>query len=132
MDLLSPCIQIVSNFLLTSLETPETTSTPSTAVLTRFSEPLIHVLNKNEAAALLTHPSLKEREMIILLGDSMGDLGMSKGLSPKEIITIGFCNYEEEKLLEVFKKEWDVVITGDPGLEWVMELFSHIYGSEHE
>ena len=59
-----------------------------------FKGELIHVFNKNESAI---HDSqyftqIKDRENIILMGDSLGDLKMAHGANHKNIIRIGFLN----------------------------------------
>lgn len=52
----------------------------------------IHVLNKNEHA-VESAPDLsfvKMRTNVLLLGDHIGDLGMSDGLSYNSRISVGF------------------------------------------
>jgi len=65
-------------------------------VLTGFKEPTIHTFNKNESV-LGTENSyfadLSNRTNAILLGDSVGDVGMADGMSnPGNILKIGFLN----------------------------------------
>lgn len=71
-----------------------------------FEGKTIHVLNKNEHALDMVTPSssangwsningdetsaLKERTNVLLLGDHLGDLGMSDGLDFRHCISIGF------------------------------------------
>lgn len=64
--------------------------------LVEFTGKLIHMYNKNETS--VPHSStyfqdLSHRHNVILLGDSLGDLQMSKGVEPPNtILTIGFLN----------------------------------------
>ena len=67
---------------------------------------LIHSLNKNEHALDMTAPlhdqtggidgpvtdyaSVKQRTNVLLLGDHIGDLGMSDGLNYENRISVGF------------------------------------------
>lgn len=67
----------------------------SQGVLRAFKGQLIHTFNKREGA--LSHAAgvsaLRGRHNVLLLGDSLGDLTMSDGVSePRSILTIGFLN----------------------------------------
>lgn len=61
-----------------------------------FEPPLIHTLNKNEAAAAHfgagTWEALQHRPHVLLLGDSLGDLHMSNGVRGATVLSIGFLN----------------------------------------
>ena len=99
--------------------------------LTSFSEPTFHVFNK-KASSILDSPHFVmnqngDRENLIILGDSMGDLHMSEGIRYNEnsIIKIGFLNDRTERLPE-YVDAFDVVILGDPHLQWVQELVQYI------
>lgn len=91
---------------------------------------IIHVFNKSEVEIknLPLYDSLKERSNIILLGDSISDLGMIKGSNFKNLIKIGFLNYPEESL-EEFKKAFDIIITNDGSFEPINELFGKLLGN---
>lgn len=84
-------------------------------------EPMIHVFNKGEVAlkGLPVFESVVDRKNVLLLGDSLGDLGMIEGFNYDDLITVGFYNYEAEESLENYKKKFDVVITGDGDFEFV-------------
>ena len=61
---------------------------------------------------------------MILLGDSLGDLSMSKGLLQDQndrMIAIGFLNDKVDRL-EEYLRHYDVVIVGDPEFDPVHEL----------
>ena len=62
----------------------------------------------------------------ILLGDSLGDVGMAEGLDYKNIIKIGFYNDPAEGSIEQFKKVYDVVLTGDQDFSFVNNLLEEL------
>ena len=65
---------------------------------------------------------IKARSNVVLLGDSLGDLGMTAGLHHNTIIKIGFLNEDIEKNLELYKEQFDIVITGDGSMEYINQL----------
>ncbi|MFA5128936.1 MAG: haloacid dehalogenase-like hydrolase [Patescibacteria group bacterium] len=92
-------------------------------------EPLIHSLNKYEVT-LKDFPvfgEIKNRHNVLLLGDSLDDVGMVEGFDYKNLLKIGFLNEEVDANLENFKKTFDVVLTGDPGMEYINTLLKEIF-----
>ncbi len=91
-------------------------------------KPIIHVLNKDEV--IIENEKIKEnikdRHNIILLGDSEGDVNMVKNIEFTNIIKIGYLNEKEEELKDKYLKIFDVVITGDGGLDFVNDLLKQI------
>ena len=87
-----------------------------------FTEPLIHTLNKNEACLAndLHTAKIDNRESVILMGDSIGDLKIKHDVK----LTVGFCNHNPEKFLEIYKEAFDVVLTDDTSLEFLIRLFT--------
>ncbi|PIA54259.1 hypothetical protein AQUCO_00900658v1 [Aquilegia coerulea] len=93
--------------------------------LISFKGKTIHVLNKNEHALDMAAPihdqsgdsngladdnaSVKSRTNVLLLGDHIGDLGMSDGLNYENRIAVGFLNDNIEKSLASYQKAFDVV-----------------------
>lgn len=64
-------------------------------MLRAFKGQLIHIYNKREGALLNTQhfQELHSRSNVLLLGDSLGDLNMSDGVSDlQNILTIGYLN----------------------------------------
>lgn len=62
-------------------------------VIQGFKGPLIHVLNKNEFALKNTkyYDLIKNRNNVILLGDSLGDARMADGMAhANHVLKIGF------------------------------------------
>lgn len=91
-------------------------------------EPIIHSMNKKETE-IKNHPEYKKlesRKNIILLGDGLGDLGMSEGLPYENIIRIAYYNEGETDSLEEYKKSFDVVIKGEGSLNFINELVKKI------
>lgn len=89
---------------------------------------IIHSFNKNEIE-LKNLPIYKEiinRKNIILIGDSLGDLGMIEGSEYKTLIKIAFFNYPDEENLEDFKKNFDIIILNDGGFEPINQLMKEI------
>lgn len=89
---------------------------------------IVHVFNKSEIQ-LKNSPYLneiKERKNVILLGDSLGDLGMIKGIKHDNVIKIGFLNENVEELIDTYKKGFDIVITNDGSMEYVLSLIKSL------
>lgn len=90
---------------------------------------IVHTYNK--ADVLVTdHMYAQEiigRPHVLLLGDSLGDIGMADGFSVNSILKIGFLNGNKEKL-EAFSSAYDVVIEEDGGMEYVGQLLLEIAG----
>lgn len=91
-------------------------------------ERIIHVFNKHEMSIkhLPIYDDLLERKNVLLLGDSLGDLGMIKGFDYDEIIRIGFLNENVEGNLEKYKESFDIVIINDSDMNYVNELLNEI------
>ncbi|KAJ3271642.1 hypothetical protein HDV01_006512 [Terramyces sp. JEL0728] len=83
-----------------------------------FKEPLIHTLNKNEAAMDKEHyDKVKDRDNVILMGDSIGDLHMADGIPHKTKLTVGFLNTNVQNLRDLYLEKFDIVLTNDTTLE---------------
>jgi len=93
-----------------------------------YKSKIIHTFNKGEIAVKNdpNYSKILHRKNIILLGDSLGDLDMAKGIEHKTKITIGFYNYSDIKQLEEHKKQFDIVITGDGPMDYINELLKNI------
>jgi cytosolic 5'-nucleotidase 3 len=102
--------------------------------LVGFTSPSYHVFNKTAQSALsapfFQRHDLLHRTNLILLGDSLGDISMSKGLSFDEnsILRIGFLNEKPERLPD-YLSVYDVVILGDPGYEIPSLILEKVLGS---
>ncbi|XP_061362295.1 uncharacterized protein LOC133306038 [Gastrolobium bilobum] len=113
--------------------------------LVSFKGKLIHSLNKNEHAldmAAPVHEQLgdmdgptdenalfKKRTNVLLLGDHIGDLGMSDGLNYETRISVGFLNHNIENSLSCYKESFDVVFVDDAPMWGIIKLVSQICSS---
>jgi cytosolic 5'-nucleotidase 3 len=93
-----------------------------------YKSKIIHTFNKNESSVKNTpyYEEIKTRKNVILLGDNLGDLMMSEGIDHNSIIRVGFLNENEEKLLEQFKDNFDVIILNDGPMDFVNDLVKEI------
>uniref|UniRef100_A0ACD6A3B5 Uncharacterized protein n=1 Tax=Avena sativa TaxID=4498 RepID=A0ACD6A3B5_AVESA len=110
--------------------------------LVAFKGKTIHVLNKNEhsldmAAPVHDSPEdpngstddyslVKKRTNVLLLGDHIGDLGMSDGLNYENRIAAGFLNTNIEKSLKDYSEAFDIVYLNDAPMWGVVELVSDL------
>ena len=92
-------------------------------------QPIIHTLNKDETM-IKDYPDVfeivKNRKNVLLLGDSLGDIGMIAGFDYDNLIKIGFLNEEVEKCLGEYKNNYDVVILNDSDMNFVNKLFKEL------
>lgn len=83
---------------------------------------IVHVFNKDETA-VKNYPEIygkiNGRKNVLLLGDSLGDLGMIEGFDYENLINVGFLNENVEGNLEKYKNSFDVVITNDGNFDWI-------------
>ena len=90
---------------------------------------IVHVFNKDETV-LEEFPKIfreiKERKNVILLGDSLGDLGMIEGFEYNEIIKIGFLNENIKEQLDIYKEKFDVVIINDGDFNYINKIVNQI------
>ncbi|XWS74677.1 hypothetical protein CRYUN_Cryun01aG0018500 [Craigia yunnanensis] len=114
--------------------------------LVSFKGKLIHSLNKNEHALDMTashhdqtggidgpvtdNASMKQRTNVLLLGDHIGDLGMSDGLNYENRISVGFLNDNIEKNLESYRNAFDIVYLNDTPMWGVMKLAAQLCSME--
>lgn len=91
-------------------------------------QPIIHVMNKDETT-IRDYPFfdvIKDRKNVLLLGDSLGDIGMVKGFEYDNLIKIGFLNENVEDNLELYKRNYDVIILNDSPLKYVNSLLREL------
>ena len=97
----------------------------------KMKEPIIHVLNKDETAIqnFPVFEIIKDRKNVLLLGDSLGDIGMVEGFDFENLIKIGFLNEKIEESIKDYEKNFDIVILHDSDMNFVNELLEEIAGS---
>lgn len=100
--------------------------------VTGFIGKLIHVFNKNESSVEDGDfkKTLEDKDVVIVIGDSLGDLGMSAGIQHSLKLTIGYLNHDQELLMDAYAAAFDVVVCGDSSLDFVRLLISHLKYSE--
>lgn len=98
----------------------------------KIKEPLIHSTNKSEIT-IKSFPEIfrkiEDRSNVLLLGDNVSDIGMVEGFPFETLIKIGFLSpdAQEKDNLEEFKNNFDVILTGDGGMDFVNKLMREIY-----
>jgi len=111
-------VHIISN----SLEWDETGN------LIAVKQPIIHTMNKDEAL-IRNFPAfgaIKDRKNVLLLGDSLDDVGMIQGFNYENLIKVGFLNEKVEENLEYYKRNYDVIILGDSSFDYINGLLREI------
>ena len=92
-------------------------------------QPIIYGMNKDETM-VQDYPEvfeqIKGRKNVVLLGDSLDDVGMVAGFNYENLIKIGFLNDKVEESLESYKRTFDVVILNDGSLDFVNELLKEL------
>ncbi|XP_077347743.1 cytosolic 5'-nucleotidase 3A isoform X1 [Lithobates pipiens] len=114
-----PNIKVISNFM----------DFDENGVIKGFKGELIHVYNKDDGALKRTEyfNQLKDSSNIVLLGDSLGDLTMSDGVSNVEnILKIGYLNDKVEELLEKYMNSYDIVLVKDESLDVANSILQKI------
>jgi HAD superfamily hydrolase (TIGR01544 family) len=99
--------------------------------LERFSEPLIHVYNKNEShlRGCPVYAQLQARPHALLLGDSTGDATMGDGLPHAAVLKVGILNAAAPGAAEVAAHAavFDaLLVERDPPLHAVVALLREI------
>lgn len=92
-------------------------------------KPIIHGMNKYETAIkdYLVFDKVKDRKNVLLLGDSLDDVGMVKGFDYNNLIKVAFITEKTEGSLEDYKKAFDVVVLNDGNMDYVNKLLKKIW-----
>ncbi|XP_006032832.1 7-methylguanosine phosphate-specific 5'-nucleotidase isoform X3 [Alligator sinensis] len=115
-----PNINVVSNYM----------DFDDDGILRGFKRPLIHTYNKNNTVLNNTEyfQQLSTKTSIILLGDSMGDLTMSDGVTNvKNILKIGFLNDKVEEHRGKYLESYDIVLERDETLDVVNGILRYTF-----
>ena len=93
-----------------------------------YNKKFIHSLNKHEVEVIGTsyEKEITGRRNVILLGDSIGDIGMSKGLDHDTVLNIGFLNKDTKENLEEYSKHYDVIILNDGSMSYINKLLADL------
>ncbi|MFZ5955350.1 MAG: hypothetical protein ACOYT4_02910 [Nanoarchaeota archaeon] len=95
---------------------------------TKIKQPIIHALNKDEQAFrnFPIYKSIQKKKNVILLGDGIEDLKMISGFKFDNLIKFGFLNEDIESNLDLYKQNFDVLITNDGNFEAINKFFEEI------
>lgn len=131
---------VIKSFLEKSLpefeETPELAHLISNFMifddkdnLVAFNKTLIHSFNKSEQ--ILNDPeyrkSIVDRPNVILLGDTIGDVGMIDGIeNSTHSLKIGFLNRASIDKLEVYQRAYDIVISDNETFDVPNEILRSV------
>jgi len=91
--------------------------------------PIIHSMNKDETILEKiseVYKIIKPRRNVLLLGDSLGDLGMIEGFNYNALLKVGFLNFDYDKDIKGFRKQFDVVLKGDGDFNYVNKLIREL------
>lgn len=115
---LPPCAHVVSNGMVFD----------ASGRLTGFTEPTLHMFNKNASAlSPATLRALSDRPHVLLAGDSLGDATMAQGLPAVEHeLRFGLLNDDVDRLLPQFSAVFDVVLTHDAPFTPLLRLLRAI------
>ena len=91
-------------------------------------KPIIHTLNKDETVLkkFPFYQEISDRKNVILLGDSLDDVGMIEGFDFSNLIKIAFINRKTEEFLEAYRDRYDILILEDGPLDFVNQLLKEI------
>ena len=91
-------------------------------------KPIIHAMNKN-GELIKSSPFFKrieKRKNILLLGDSLDDINMAKGLDFKNLIKISFLNENIEESIDKYKPNYDIIALNDSPMFFINNLLKEI------
>jgi 5'-nucleotidase len=91
-------------------------------------KPIIHAMNKN-GELIKSSPffkMIKKSKNILLLGDSLDDIDMVKGLDFKNLIKISFLNENIEECLDKYKASYDIIALNDSPMFFVNNLLKEM------
>jgi 5'-nucleotidase len=91
-------------------------------------EPIIHSLNKEEAS-IKSYPDFKavqNKKNVLLLGDSLSDTDMIEGFEYKNLLKIGFLNFDVERDLGAYKKAYDFLVLNDSSMNEINKFLGEI------
>ncbi|MBU3941581.1 MAG: haloacid dehalogenase-like hydrolase [Nanoarchaeota archaeon] len=93
-----------------------------------YKSKIIHAFNKDEFAikGTIYFDMIKQRKNVILIGDSLGDIDMAKGIEHKAMLKIGFLNKDIEKNKDVYERKYDALILNDGPMDFVVSLIKSI------
>ncbi len=91
-------------------------------------KPIIHCMNKDETVIkdFPVFNTVRHRTNVLLLGDSLGDLGMITGFDYDNLLKIGFLNEKVDENIQQYKENFNVVITNDSDMSYVNKILKEV------
>lgn len=93
-------------------------------------EPIIHGMNKSETMVrnFPIFEKIKNKKNVLLMSDSLGDVGMIDGFEYDNLIKIGFLDDNGAGgRLESFKRAFDAVVLNDGSVDFVLNLLRKLF-----
>jgi 5'-nucleotidase len=90
-----------------------------------FEKAIVHVFNKDETCVSQfpeTEKVIKNRKNVILMWDSLWDVGMIEWFDYDNLIKIWFLNDNVDELLEKYLESYDLVLTWDTDVSFLETL----------
>ncbi|OIO45286.1 MAG: hypothetical protein AUJ25_02320 [Parcubacteria group bacterium CG1_02_37_13] len=91
-----------------------------------YKEPIVHTLNKGGVD--LKHFGITEkilkRKNVLLVGDSIDDIDMAKPFEPKNLLKIGFLDFDIQERLSVYKSVFDVILLNNSPFDFINKLLN--------
>ena len=111
-------IDIISNFI----------KFDENGKMIKFDDYLIHSLNKDidKLADLKMKEKIKIKKYRIVIGDLIEDIKMMGNYEESNSLKIGFLNKNINENLEVYKKKFDIVLTGENNFYNIVELLKEV------
>ena len=91
-------------------------------------QPIIHGMNKDETM-IKNFPVfrvIEDRKNVLLLGNSLNDVGMVTGFDYDNLIKIGFLNENVKENLNRYKSNYDVLILNDSSMNYINNMLEEI------
>lgn len=91
-------------------------------------KPIVHSLNKDETliSKFPFYKRIKNRKNVLLLGDTLEDVGMVKGFAYNALIKIGFLNEKVKENLSHYKRVYDILILNDSSMDFVNHFLARL------
>lgn len=114
-------VHVISNFM----------ECDERGIVVGFRPPMVHVFNKNEHSLRGTpyYEKIRERRNVLLLGDSLGDLGMSRGIDHHVVLALGLYNADpaqDPTAFAEYRRQFDVLLLRDSPLAFPLSLLHQI------
>ena len=100
--------------------------------LVGFSEPLIHMFNKNQSSVPVGDQKRFARKHALLLGDGLGDAAMVDGAAspPTEVLRVAFLNHADAAPhAKAYSAAFDVIVLAGGSFQPAIDVLAAVAGS---